>query len=626
MPDGVSKFEKNVTEDEAVNAAIREFTSVWFENFGVIGAKTGGAHIHRPVPNYLQLKIDETLSWLRENGMPVRMLVLKPRQRGCSTFTVADLYCEMQRGQKRGIIIGGTDEQSSTLFAKAKVYAQSDEFDWENDVAPDCNENRISWGNDDWEIVHLTGRNPEAGRGGSAQYLLVTEAARWPVNGAYSADSIIQGILACVAPVAGTTVIMETTAKGAVGMFYDRWVGRGKTGDVKNKTALDFEEFKARHARGEYLGDRWVRIFAPWFAFDDATKVLTNAQRRELAADLSEKELEIMNEHALSLEQMQWRRDTIISECKGDEDAFEQDFPSSWEKAFQMSGRQRFSSAALAHLKAETPKKGTIEVGEDAEGEHTFAWRDTEPEEPVAFHLWERPTPGYKYLAAVDVATGAEQQTGDDPDCHSVGIIRAAQREPSGDVLLAKLVARSVPGANWEQDYLATNIYRLCGYYGFPVCAIEVNNCGLATIELVRNERGMSLYRRTEYNKVECKETKQLGWKTSAATRPLIIANLAEHLHKRGKVEHEKRFGIDVPCEVAQAQLRDFVRSRKGKEEAASGSHDDDVMMLAIGLKCVDEGHATLLHEYQRARIVPPEFRHLVEMKGRARGAMAGMG
>jgi hypothetical protein len=75
---------------ELEERAIREGPDAWFENYGVVkndgGDLVGFGTGHSLRANYLQQQIADAICWLRSVGLPIRLLVLKPRQKGCWTF------------------------------------------------------------------------------------------------------------------------------------------------------------------------------------------------------------------------------------------------------------------------------------------------------------------------------------------------------------------------------------------------------------------------------------------------------------------------------------------------------------------------------------------------------------
>ena len=119
-----------------------------------------------------------------------------------------------------------------------------------------------------------------------------------------------------------TIVILESTASGASGDYYDRY-----------QRAITFEEFKAGQ-------NGYIKVFYPWFSFrdsrtDPAGEAITSP------ADYTSFEKEYAEKWELDLWQMAWMRMTLRDECNGNFDKFQEDYPSDEFSAFLRSGRGR---------------------------------------------------------------------------------------------------------------------------------------------------------------------------------------------------------------------------------------------------------------------------------------------
>ena len=402
-------------------------------------------------------------------------------------------------------------------------------------------------------------------------------------------------------PVEGTTIIIETTANGASGDFYDRYW-----------KALSFEEFKAAYARGENMQGKYVRIFAAWFEFPDSRMKLTLQQAVELRKSIEDggqrtrdaygDEAEEMAKFGLKLEQMAWRRNAIDNECEGDPRKFEEDYPSTEETAFITSGSQRFNLGGLKSIRQNAKSKraeyGIFEWNRD---KTSVAWRATSEGEATAI-MWERPMAGRSYAMGVDLMTGASQNGGKDPDNHAPIILRAGFWE-SGRGWRRPSEACSIKHpCIWDLDVLEEQVYRMSRYFGGCVIIPEMNmDRGL--VELLKQRGDANIYRREKFNEREFKMTEMLGWMTDKATRPRIIETLARAIREYDR-EGE---GIEVYSMAIIEQLEKFVRKENGREEAAAGEHDDWVLALAIALENL--GSATRYSVPTLSRELPPDLR-----------------
>jgi hypothetical protein len=588
---------------ELVMATCREECAPWFETFGKIEDKEG--NLSTPLANVYQLRSAEAIKWMRSVGLPVRLLELKPRQKGSSTYSSAELYHEGNRRPITALIVGGSHEQSGNLYRKVRTYSKYDEFQW--GTSRDCNDDRARFVFPDGRetlIKRLSAGNDEVGRSDTYQFLLVTEQARWPKDGARDGAKIMAGLVKTVGNVAGTTIIIETTAKGASGDFYERYW-----------KALTFEEFKAAFEAGENMHGKYIRIFAAWFEFPDSRIKLTLQQAIELRKSIEEGnqrtidssgyEADEMKKFGLNLEQMAWRRWAIDEECDHDPRQFEEDYPSTEETAFITSGSQRFNIGGLKHLrqlsKQRNPEFGIFEWNKDRSG---VAWRVTSEGESM-WAMCERPTVGRSFGMSVDLMTGASQNGGKDPDTHAPIVLRAGFWESGRGWRPPAEACRIRHPCIWDLDVLEEQIYRGSKFYGGCVIIPEMNmDRGL--VELLKQRGDANIYVRQKFNEREFKMTEFLGWMTDKATRPRIIETLARAVREYGK-EGE---GMEVFSPVIIEQLEKFVRKENGREEAAAGEHDDWVLALAIALENVD--FFTRYTVPMISRELPPDLRGML--------------
>ena len=214
-----------------INATFREAakwdTAAWFEAFGKIERK--GGEIVSPIANVYQQKISDIILWCHENGRPCRIVGLKPRQKGSSTFGVAAAYRRLQARRGRGCIAGGAHFQGANLFKILNTYAEKDELDPKTCNVMDM-EARFKNGS---TMERLTLANKNAGRSGTFQVMILTEVAYLQEEGVANATDVLSGLLKCVPMEPDTFIFQESTAKGATGDFYETW-----------QKSITFEELK----------------------------------------------------------------------------------------------------------------------------------------------------------------------------------------------------------------------------------------------------------------------------------------------------------------------------------------------------------------------------------------------
>lgn len=575
-----------------VRNSIRWVPSAQFEAYSKITLKKGGDPVH-PVSNIHQSRLDEAVEVAHELGRPCRIAGLKPRQKGSSTKSVHNGHVRMKASKCSGLMAGGAHFQTQNMFDILRTYSDNDELDPGYCTVLD-KEARYKNGS---TMRRITLATKAPGRSGTYQFLLITEAAFLATEGVANADVVLDGLLKCVPLEPDTIVIVETTANGANGYFYDMWQG-----------GITLEEFRAGR-------QGYIKIFSAWFEFDDSrtdpasvgihSEEDYSAQEVAYITDLRER-LNV----TLDLDQVAWMRYAVKDECKGDWDKFRQDYPSDDETAFLTSGRCVFESNSLKHqdnLVAINPREyGTLRYDERAD-RVTFV---PSPEMQARCVRWEGPRVGCRYLISIDPMTGEDQTGGDDPDSHSVLVHRAGYLENGrwhepALVMRNILIPGSKPGSMscwWNIDVLETEVYRMARYYQ-AIIAPEMNmDRGL--VELLKLRPDVHIFMRPMFNRRENIETNAYGWVTDKTTRAMILEKLITEIREAGRGQMGR--GYEVRCPWILKQMKNFGTKPSGKMEALVG-HDDDVLSLAIGLTLMDS--ATPYFETEREQWLPPDLR-----------------
>ncbi len=541
---------------EAVSS-ILESAALWFATCGRILTKD--QRLVRPDPNLYQLRILEAYEWCMARGVPCRLLALKPRQKGSSTVSAAIVYHHCRRFRSRAVQIADRYKNSDNLFAITARYAENDDFPWGTRWQATTTSATLTRHGKLWSRIDKdTAENPRAGRSGTLQVLHVSEAAHFPNEGEKCAEKTMLSLLNSLADVPRSVAIVETTANGAGGWFYERWL---------EAAALD------RFAAGE-RGNGWIRIFAPWFAFEDGCVPVSEAEAAAMEAALNEGERQGRTLYGWSPGQIAWRRRTLAEKCGGREELFSQEYPEDDRSAFLSSGRPRFSTTGMTRLRAmagtQPPRTGFLR----RKGEEIAF----EPHEAGWAQLWEEPREGRRYLIWCDTATGREQtRESHNPDRHSVLVLRQAFADPDGTHGNARLVARLRPPCLDDWHVLEEKVIALCLYYGRCLVGVEVP-MGLTLLEGLRRA-GMPLFKRRAASGTGAMGVEgggQLGFQTNAATKPLVVASLSRAIDGDPPLDLHDPHLVD--------ELGSFVVHEDGREAALPGRHDDDVMALAMAV------------------------------------------
>lgn len=578
--------------DSSIKSKFRWDTAAWFETFAKIRKKSGD--LSRPLCNVYQRRIAEVIRFAHETGRPCRMVGLKPRQKGSSTYGVAEGYRRCQAKPCSGLIAGGAHFQGANLFKILRTYAETDELSPATCKVMDM-EARFANGS---TMERLTLANANAGRSGTYQFLLITEVAYLSEEGVANAEEVLNGLLKCVPYEPDTIIFEESTAKGATGYFYDKFT-----------TAITFDEFKAGK-------NGVVKLFAAWHEFEDS-RLDPAGEGIHSEADLSDHEAELAAQWGLDLWQIAWMRWALREECKGDWDRFLQDYPFDPETAFLKSGRGVFQQSAIQYQESLLPLRprefGYLQYNERAD---RVNWTRCD-ERQARCVRWEQPIPGCRYLVSVDTMTGADQTGGDDPDSHAVfglrdGYLKHGEWHEPAVVMRNMMVPGSKPGSLscwWGIDVLEEEVWRMARYYQAIICPEMNMDRGL--VELLKLRGDVDIYRREIFNQRENETTNALGWMTTVKTRPRIVEGLASRLRESGRGVIGG--GFEVRCPWAIKQMKNFVTKANGRMEASAGHHDDDVLGICIGLQLLDM--ATPWRETERETWVPRDLRGRLERK-----------
>ena len=492
----------------------------------------------------------------KKNGKPLRYIILKARQLGFSTFTEGYIYWDTSTQELRNsLIVAHEDKATQNLFQMSKLfyemlpdsirpmtkYSNQRVLQFENPTN-DLEEKRQNPGLRS-KITLATAGTSDTGRSGTYHNVHVSEIAFFP-----NAKNTMTAIMQCVPDEPNTMVVMESTANGIGGYFYDMW-----NDAVEGKN--DF-----------------TPLFFPWFADKNYTTPFNSLQekhafiervnaiqRDEGGKEYHTEEYILKEEFGLTYEQLNWRDKTIANKCGGDLDMFHQEYPATPVEAFISSGRPRFNMRALKEyeLGSECQKKTCnicksgikYKVDEDPNG---------------LLKIWQDPEPNKYYVIGCDVAEGLI--TGD----YSVAV-----------VMDEKLNVVAKWRGHIDPDLFGDILVDLAMYYNEAYLAIENNNHGLTTIKSVLRREYFNLFYTKTYDKVTDQMTKKVGWSTTRKTKPMAIDTLAEYLRERY---------LNIKDMDIISELYSYVIDSKGSTNAQQGKHDDCVMALAITLQAFLEG------------------------------------
>jgi len=233
----------------------------------------------------------------------VRVIFLKGRQQGISTYCEARLYWKTS-GQfgRRAYVLAHEQAASDNLFGMAQRYHDN----CPALVRPSTgasNSKELLFDRLDSGFKVTTAGSKAAGRSGTAQFLHGSEVAFWQ-----NADLHMAGIGQTVPDEDGTEIYLESTANGIGNAFHEMWQAAVK-------------------GESDYLP-----IFIPWFW----QKEYTSAVPEDFVYD--ETEAALAAAFGLTAGQLAWRRRKILTDFKGDVTLFQQEYPCTPAEAFRSTG------------------------------------------------------------------------------------------------------------------------------------------------------------------------------------------------------------------------------------------------------------------------------------------------
>lgn len=562
---------------------------VWLEGFTKILIDEVAK---RFTANILQRRLVQVVLWCLKHSIPIRIVVLKPRQRGISTITMGVLAWLMIRFPMRCAILGGLAEQAANLYTILKTYLENDEFAW--GIGAKILDDETSFENGSrCRPASADGKAPL--RSGTYQVLVCTEVAYWGKDGRVRAGGKVFGAaMACVKLIPKSFVVVESTSAGPQGVFYRQW-----------EDAITFEELQ-RDPVGN--AGKFVRVFAGVFEFPEVSDPCTPDEARDILQGIGARnetervrEQRLIRRYGLKAGQIKaYRR--LLRECDNDPQQRDLEYPVVPEDAWQAGSLRRFNNEGLrvmrhyAEQAAHDLHYGVLERMHDGQ---PFTFRrivdDVASAEVV---IAEYPRAKARYIVIVDTMKGrATDEKRRKLDAHAVGVLREGFFDAHGAWVTPKVVATVTRNNQSEPFQIGQLTLELSEFYGRCPIVVEANN-DPGVIPYLRS-KGANLW--TE--KKVASDARNAGdgtgrygfWMSDNAdqkgVRGQIISTLAQAVIQMAADQLNAGEGIDVPFLWIIEEMEKFVRDPDtGKSEALAGEHDDWVMMLCMGMATMSAG------------------------------------
>lgn len=547
-----------VSEAEKIIEAIRQLAFGVFSRTCLNIRPKEGA----PVPlimNKAQRHIHKECEDQLQRIGKVRKILLKGRQQGGSTFCGARFYRKViQNVGLAAFILSHESKTTGKLYEMVQRYHEGIPDVIRPTKGKDSNKGGMSFPAISGSYELGTARNAETGRGFTAQLFHGSEVAFWPF-----ASEILAGVMQAVPNCAGSEIILESTANGVGGVFY---------------------EYVMKATRGE---GEFEIIFVPWYWQDEyrlpvpAGFVRTNAEK-ELAAQIKQHKDGKKYSFDVDDKQLQWRRMKVIELGI---DKFHQEYPCNIEEAFLFSGRPAFDMQGMietlkqchepkAWCKVDWAKKSLVPLSAlEVEKLERDDKGVTFKASAGLIQIFGKPAKGRNYALGADVAEGLEN--GD---------------YSAFDVLDDVGMQVAHYHGHLDNDLYGRLLDIVGRYYNNAFLGVERNNHGHAVLQRLKDLRYPNLYYQEEHDKAQERENGKVGWLTTSSSKPFVIDNFSALI---------REISSGILCRATIDQCFTYVIDERGRTNARDGCYDDNVMSYAIALE--------MLRRMPRPRVIPPD-------------------
>lgn len=528
-------------------------------------------------PNFAQRLVAERAEQQMAETGRVRVLILKARQEGISTWCASRIFHGATLwSNRRALVLADKLDRAGEIFGIYERYDRELPDALRPPKRTTQRRREMSWKTDSRITVETAG-DPDAGRGSTLHYLHASELAMWP-----RAEETWTALMQAV-PADGGEVYVESTAKGIGNLFHRLWT-QAESGESD-----------------------WLPVFLPWWILDEYQRAVTDEERDEILSTSDPWERKVLDEgidwegepHKLTAEQLSWRRHKIRDDFLGDERTFRQEYPATAREAFVTSGDGFFDANALEEYDHRATKpivRGTFLLKPGIKlqrGERGFV------------RIWEMPDPDGHYCLGADTAEGKIAAASDSSlldseaerggrDFSSADILKVSELiEVDGKKIrqaclrqVAQVHGRMAPEVFAEQVYAASAFWSCQGPEQMKtvrrncLTGVERNHSSGQTVlqRLHDTHHHPDLFIHRRMNVRGTKPTTYLGWVTDGTTRMPMLDTLAA-------LVRSDESGFELKCPDTIKEMFTFVRGDDGKPQGQEGAHDDRVISLAIAVQ-----------------------------------------
>lgn len=595
---------------------------------------------------YIQKRTHDICERMRFLGVREQFINAKARQVKLTTYWMSRAFWLhwRARGPRQTDIMGDISETTDTMQEMWDVFYNNLPREVRRPVRSHVTYKDLETGA--WLRRHtaLTTRKRPV-QGSTSSTMIATEVPYYSHG-----ESLLLAALNAVPNLPETLVVLEGTANGASGEFYKRWLAAiarvdelcawfgAQDGDdlIFNRTGWGDRPDRNGHLHPHgYWDGSFYPLFWAWWQDPEYTSDPEKEQVRE--ESLSAYERDMQRSFGLTLGQIAWYRETLRDKAGGDLKRMQQEYPSTWQEAFIMSGNTVFDPEtvnkhvirterlAKAVREVKDPRTNavrhvpyiqrvTLDWLEDKEAGQARYFGSPGPNQPPAqvanrnapmfdvygactnkdtlrvqiepspfgeLLLRRKPVLGwdYRYVIAADVAQGL------------------AQGDFSGALVLDRVEMRldMMYRGHIAEDAFGILLAKMGVYYDGAPILVEQNMQGDAVMNELRRiyahvmsgarfEKGKMLY------------DQRLGWKTTDASKPQMVGALKAYI---------RDYPGGMPFYQPWIELTTFTQEASGKMGAEGKRLDPDTMAyddMAITWMIVLMAHKLLPPPVERAR------------------------
>lgn len=500
----------------------------------------------RFVPNVAQQRILAAVRAQQKAGLPVKIIILKARKMGCSTFIGAMGYYKVSMNPRMSAFVCAHNANSSwnlfDIVRKFDTYnpnTSKDDFEGRN-------KKELKWREPHGSVysVHTAGSD-ELERSATHQFIHASEVAFWPHD-----TQTMTALQQTMANVPNTAMFWESTANGEGNEFHNKWL-----------QATDYARWCRE--KGKSNLDGFIPLFFSWMDDPGYAKKVPS----EMVGERMNQDEATLKSIGATKEQIYWRRCLIRDNFGQDkQELFDQEFPSHPGVAFLTSGRPAIPPRIIKHHRTQVkdPQYAKLQwSGEAVSIQYSDYPKDTDG----VWRIWREPVEKMDYAIGADVSEGKLADQNDEfsePDRSAITVL-----DRSDLSVVAQYVGRPSPHDLAEEMERASTLYNKA--YMTP----EVNSIGYSTLErLLHDGYAERLYQERGYvEDIEVRDPQKYGWRTNNKyDRDKLIDNWIQACRPE---ENDKEEKIKCYSRELVDEESVFVVDQRGKRQHRPGKHDD---------------------------------------------------